>query len=163
MALQTNGELTVDVDQDTVFKFLEVPEQLAKCIPGCHDLRQIGPTSFSAVLTSEISFMTLSFQVRVEVVKIDAPHGIEARITGKPIGFVGQLVATAGLQIRNAGQGRTMIQHSSDVSLTGKLGGLGQPVFRAKSSEMAKKFTANLKAALEGDSTATKTADEHSP
>lgn len=159
MGMQTTGEITVDLDQETAFKFLEVPEQLAKCIPGCHDLYQIGPTKFTAVLTNEISFMTLSFHVTVEVVKIEPPHTIEAKITGKPAGFVGQLVATAGLQVRDGGQGRTIIRHSSDVTLTGKLGGLGQPVFRAKSNEMATKFAANLRAALEKNA-AKKTAGE---
>jgi len=158
MALQTTGEITVEVDRDTAFKFIEVPEQLAQCIPGCHDLRQVAPGSFAAVLTNQVSFMTLNFQVIVEVVKVDPPHAIEARITGKPIGFAGQLTATAGLRLAEAGHGRTIIRHSSDVGLTGKLGGLGQPVFRAKSAEMATKFAANLKAALEknvGGKTAT--------
>lgn len=150
MALQTTGEIMVAVDRDTAFKFIEVPEQLAHCIPGCHDLRQTAPASFTAVLTNEVSFMTLNFQVVVEVVKINPPHTIEARITGRPIGFSGQLMGTAELQLTDAGQGRTLIRHSSDIGLTGKLGSLGQPVFRAKSAEMTAKFGANLKAALEG-------------
>jgi carbon monoxide dehydrogenase subunit G len=149
MALQSTGEITVKVDRDTAFKFIEAPEQLAQCIPGCSDLRQVGPGSFSAVLTSEISLITLRFQVVVEVVKIDPPHTIEAKITGKPIGFSGQLIGTAKLYLGESGQGRTIIRHSSDIGLTGKLGGLGQPVFRAKSAEMSTKFAANLKAALE--------------
>lgn len=151
MALQTTGEIVVDVDRDTVFKFIEVPEQLAQCIPGCRDLRQASPTSFTAVLTSEVSFMTLNFQVVVEVVKISPPNAIEAKITGRPMGFSGQLMGTAQLQLADAGEGRTIIRHSSDIGLTGKLGSLGQPVFRAKSTEMSAKFAANLKAAVEKD------------
>jgi uncharacterized protein len=160
MALQTTGEIIVEVDPDTVFKFIEVPEQLAQCIPGCRDLRQVAPSSFTALLTSEVSFMTLNFQVVVEVVKINPPHAIEARIMGRPIGFSGQLIGTAELRLADAGQGRTVIRHSSDIGLTGKLGSLGQPVFRAKSAEMTAKFAANLKAALERNAGQKKTADE---
>lgn len=149
MGLQTTGEIIVEVDRETAFKFLEAPDQLARCIPGCHDLQQVAPGSFTAVLTSEVSFMTLNFNVVVEVVKIDPPHTIEARITGRPIGFSGQLLGTAELHLADAGEGRTAIRHSSDIGLTGKLGSLGQPVFRAKSAEMSAKFAATLKAALE--------------
>lgn len=149
MGLQTTGEIVVAVDRDDAFRYIEVPEQLAQCIPGCSELREVSPGSFTAVLTNEVSFMTLKFQVVVEVVKVDPPRLIEAKITGKPIGFVGQLTASAGLQLSEAGPGRTVIRHTSDVGLTGKLGGLGQPVFRAKSAEMSAKFGANLKAALE--------------
>jgi carbon monoxide dehydrogenase subunit G len=91
-------------------------------------------------------------------VKIDPPHAIEARITGRPIGFSGQLLGTAELQLSDAGEGRTAIRHSSDIGLTGKLGSLGQPVFRAKSAEMSAKFAATLKAALENHAGGTEAA-----
>jgi carbon monoxide dehydrogenase subunit G len=160
MPLQTTGEIVVEVDRDTAFKFIEVPEQLAQCIPGCRDLRQVSPASFTALLTSEVSFMTLNFQVVVEVVKIAPPNNIEAKITGRPIGFSGQLVGTAELHLAEAGKDRTIIRHSSDLGITGKLGSLGQPVFRAKSAEMSAKFAANLKAAIERNATATRPAGE---
>jgi carbon monoxide dehydrogenase subunit G len=149
MGLETTGEIIVEVDRETAFKFLEIPDQLARCIPGCHDLQQVTPGTFSAVLTSEVSFMKLNFQVNVEVVKIDPPHVIQARVTGRPLGFSGQLVGTAELHFADAGESRTLIRHSSDIGLTGKLGSLGQPVFRAKSAEMSGRFAANVKAALE--------------
>jgi carbon monoxide dehydrogenase subunit G len=46
--------------------------------------------------------------------------------------------------------GGTLIRYTIDLGLTGKLGGIGQPVFRAKSDELGRKFAANLKAAMEG-------------
>jgi carbon monoxide dehydrogenase subunit G len=160
MALQTTGEVIVEVNHETVFKFIEIPEQLARCIPGCRDLREVAPGRFTAVLTSEVSFMTLNFQVVVEVLNINPPHGIAARITGRPIGFSGQLAGTAELHLADAGQGRTIIRHSSEIGLTGKLGSLGEPVFRAKSAEMTAKFAANLKEALEKSAVSEKTASE---
>jgi hypothetical protein len=149
MALQTTGEIIVEVDHESAFKFVAVPEQLARCIPGCRDLQEVAPGRFTALLTSEVSFMTLNFQVVVEVVKINPPHEIQAKITGRPVGFSGQLMGTAELHLADAGQGRTIIRHSSEIGLTGKLGSLGEPVFRAKSAEMTAKFAANVKAALE--------------
>lgn len=160
MPLETTGEIVVDVDRETAFKFIEIPEQLARCIPGCSDLRETAPGRFTATLSSEISFMTLNFQVVVEVVKIDPPRGIEARITGRPMGISGQLLATAALHLTDAAPGRTVIRHSSSVGLTGKLGSLGQPVFRAKSAEMTAKFGANLKAALEKNAPNPETAGQ---
>ena len=46
----------------------------------------------------------------------------------------------------------TDIDYTSNVGLSGKLGGLGEPVFRAKSAEVAREFGENLKAALEQSS-----------
>ena len=149
MALQNAGDIVVDVERATAFRLVENPQRMAECIPGCHDLRELGPGRFAAVLTNKVSFMTLSFKVIVEVVNMDAPNGIEARITGEPIGLVGRLAANASLKFTDAGEKCTLIHYSADVGLTGKLGGIGQPVFRAKSARLAKEFADNLKAAIE--------------
>src|SRR2546425_12525386 len=149
MALQTTGQIRVDVDRATVFGFVADPVWLAQCIPGCKDLREISEGRYSAVLTNEVGFITLSFKVIVEVLKIDPPRVIEAKITGDAIGLVGRVQATAGLELSELGPGQTEVRYSSKVSLTGKLGGLGEPVFRAKSAEGAKQFGANLKAAID--------------
>jgi uncharacterized protein len=149
MAVQTTGEVSVDVDRGAAFGFVSAPSRLAQCVPGCHDLREISPGRYSAVVTSKVAFITLSFKVTVEIVDIEPPEAIEAKITGDAIGLAGHVVATAGLRLVSVGDGRTAISYSTDVVLTGKLGGLGESVFRAKSAELAREFATNLKAAIE--------------
>ena len=149
MALQTTGQIRVDVDRATVFGFVADPVWLAQCIPGCKDLREISQGRYSAVLTNEVGFITLSFKVVVEVVKVDAPRAIEATITGQALGLVGRVTANAGLELTEAGANQTDIGYAANVGLTGRLGGLGEPVFRSKSAEVAREFAANLKAAIE--------------
>src|SRR5215467_14658589 len=150
MALQTTGQIRVDVDRTTVFALVADPVWLAQRIPGCKDVREISPGRYSAVLTNEVGFITLSFKVIVEVVKIEAPRIIEATITGEALGLVGRVKATAALDLSEAGPGETDIKYAANVGLTGKLGGLGEPVFRAKSAEVAREFAANLKTAIDG-------------
>jgi carbon monoxide dehydrogenase subunit G len=58
-------------------------------------------------------------------------------------------VATARVELREAGERRTIIRYVADVGLTGKLGGLGEPVFRATSARLAREFGTNLKKAIE--------------
>ena len=149
MALQNSGQIRVALDQATVFETVRDPVWLAERIPGCKDLHELAEGRYSAVLTNEVGFITLRFKVIVEVVKIDPPSGIEAKITGDAIGLVGRVQATAGLELSEVGPNQTEIRYSSNVSLTGKLGGLGEPVFRAKSAEVAKQFGTNLKAAID--------------
>jgi uncharacterized protein len=149
MALQTNGQIRVDADRSTVFDFVREPASLAACIPGCNSLQEVSPGVYSAVLTNEVAFLTLSFKVIVEVIKIEAPGTIEAKITGEAIGLVGRVTANAALQLFEPGPGQTEIRYTSSVSLGGKLGGLGEPVFRAKSVEVSRQFGANLRTAIE--------------
>ena len=77
------------------------------------------------------------------------PSAPGATITGEALGLVGRVSANAELELSEAGPHQTDIRYAANVGLTGKLGGLGEPVFRAKSAEVAKDFAANLKAAIE--------------
>jgi len=122
---------------------------LAGCIPGCKDLQEVSPGIYSAVLTNDVAFITLSFKVRVEVIRIEAPDTIEAKITGETIGLAGRVTANAALLLAEVGPSQTEIRYTSNVSLAGKLGGLGEPVFRAKSAEVSRQFGANLRTAIE--------------
>jgi len=148
MGVQANGEIVVDVDRATVFAFVSDPVRLAQCIPGCSDLREIAPGRYAAQLTSRVAYITVKFKVIAEIVKMEPPSAIEVKLTGDAIGLAGRLVAGAGIELADAGE-RTAVRYSAEVTLSGKLGSLGQPVFRAKSAELAQEFAANLKAALE--------------
>ena len=155
MALETTGEVTVEVDRATAFAFVQDPDRLARCIPGCRDLRELAPGRYSAVLANRVAFMMLSFKVIIDMVRIEPPNEIEATITGDAVGLPGHLVATARVQLTEAAARRTTIRYVTDVGLTGKLGGLGQPAFRATSAQLAREFGANLKKGIEAESTET--------
>jgi carbon monoxide dehydrogenase subunit G len=150
MPLQTTGEVTVDVDRQTAFAFVQDAQRLAQCIPGCQQLREIEPgRRYAAVLSSKVAFISISFNCTIDVVRVEPPTAIDAKITGDAIGVLGHVVATAGVQLTEEGERRTRIQYLTDVTLTGKLGGIGQPVFRATSAQLGREFGANLKAAIE--------------
>lgn len=149
MALDTSGEITVAVDRVTAFAGVSDPARLARCIPGCQDVRELSPGRYTATLTSRVAFMTLSFKVAIDVVTIDPPVTIEARVTGDAVGLSGHVVAIASLHLDETADRRTTIRYATAIGLTGRLGGLGQPVFRATSAKMAREFGENLKAEIE--------------
>ena len=155
MAFETSGEIFVDVRRDAAFTFLQDPDRLAACIPGCRDLRMIGPNRYAAVLSGRAGFVTLTFNVTIEIRRMEPPHAIDAAITGDAIGLVGHVTATASVRLDEDGAERTVVRYTTDVALTGKLGGLGQPVFRATSAQLTREFGANLKRALETQPTGT--------
>ena len=153
MALETSGEITVAVDRSTAFAIVRDPVRLARCIPGCTDLREVAPDRYTAVLTSRVAFMTLSFKAIIEVLKIEPPATLEAKITGDTVGLSGHVVATAHMALVETADRHTTIRYATEVGLTGKLGSLGQPVLRATSAKMAREFGDNLKAEIERGST----------
>jgi len=150
MALDTSGEITVAADRSTAFAIVRDPVRLARCIPGCTNLCEVAPDRYTAVLTSRVAFMTLSFNVTIDVAKIEPPATLEAKITGDAVGLSGHVVATARLDLAETANRHTTIRYTTEVGLTGKLGSLGQPFLRATSAKMAREFGDNLKDEIEG-------------
>jgi carbon monoxide dehydrogenase subunit G len=150
--LQTGGNFDVAVSRDRAFAFVNNPQMLATCIPGCSNLTALGNDKYSAKLTNRVGPISLTFDVVVELTKVEPPEAIDASVSGNAAG--GRLSATATVRLSALDANTTKVTYTVDLSLTGKLGGIGQPVFRSKSDELSKKFGANVRAALEADATA---------
>ena len=146
--MQTGGNFTVAVPQDRAFAFISDPFKIATCIPGCSGLREVSPGKYAAKLTNRVGPISIA----VELTKVEAPSAIDAVVSGNAAG--GRLTATATVRLEPVDAANTKVSYTVDLGLTGKLGGIGQPVFRAKSDELSKKFGANVRAALESGETA---------
>ena len=145
--MQTGGEFSVAVGQAAAFAFISDPFAIAGCIPGCSGLREVSPGKYAAKLTNRIGPISVAFDVTVELTKVEAPSAIDAVVSGNAAG--GRLTAIATVRLAAIDAKNTTVTYTVELSLTGKLGGIGQPVFRAKSDELSKKFGANVRAALE--------------
>jgi carbon monoxide dehydrogenase subunit G len=99
--------------------------------------------------------MTVRFNVTIEILNVDPPEAIEAQISGDAVGVVGHVAATASVRLTDEGDERTRLSYSVEIALTGKLGGIGQPIFQATSVRLAHEFGDNLKKAIEGQRTGT--------
>jgi uncharacterized protein len=147
--VQTTGTITIGAPRADVYAFVSDPQRLATCIPGCSDLQEIAPGKYSAVLSNKVAFLSVKFDVVVQIVREVPSEAIDATITGNPVGLAGRLEARAGVRLSDAAAGATQIAYDVELGLTGKLGGLGQPVFKAKSEELSLAFGTNLKNAIE--------------
>src|SRR5581483_11217812 len=119
----------------------------ASCVEGVADLVETDPTHYTATLETKVAYLRFKFQVTVEATRLERPSRIEAKIEGTPLGVVGRLSAMSTTTLSEDGDG-TRIAYAIDVSLTGKLGSLGQPVLKAKAKEMERQFAARLSAAF---------------
>jgi carbon monoxide dehydrogenase subunit G len=149
--MQTSGAFVVAVPRDRAFAFISDPERVATCIPGCTNLRETAPGTYAATLSNRVGPISVKFDVTVQLTKIESPEAIDATVAGNAPALGGRLTATAALRLAEEGGTATRVTYSVDMGLSGRLGGIGQPVFRAKSDELSKAFGANVKAAIEAD------------
>jgi uncharacterized protein len=145
--MKFSGELTVKAPRDAVYKAVRDARFFASCVDGVRDLEETAPDTYTAVFETKVAYMKFAFKVLVQVVRVEEPREIEAKIEGTPLGIVGRLAATSLTTLTDLG-GETKIDYAVDAALTGKLGSLGQPVLRSKAKEMERQFAARLAAAF---------------
>jgi carbon monoxide dehydrogenase subunit G len=146
--MKIEDELTVRAGRDAVFRSVRDARFFTSCLEGVSELTEIDPSHYTALIETRLSFLRLKFKVAVELVRVEAPCEIEAKIEGTPLGILGRLTAVSVTALTEM-NGETHVRYTIDAALTGKLGSLGQAAFSAKAKEMSRRFGANLRAALE--------------
>ncbi|HEY4857829.1 MAG TPA: SRPBCC domain-containing protein [Xanthobacteraceae bacterium] len=145
--MKFTGEITIGAPREAVFAKVRDARFFASCIEGVHDLNEIDADRYTAVLETKVAYLKFKFNVAVEVLRVDPPGEIEAKIEGTPSGIVGRLTARSVTRLLED-TGGTKVTYEVDASLTGKLGSLGQPVLRAKAKEMERQFAQRMRAAF---------------
>ena len=145
--MKFTGEISIPAPREAVFAKVQDARFFASCVEGVQEMKEIDPTHYTAVLETKVAYLKFRFNVAVEVVRMEAPSEIEAKVEGTPLGIVGRLTATSITRLADD-NGGTKVSYEIDTALTGKLGSLGQPVLRSKAKEMERIFTERIRAAF---------------
>lgn len=143
--MNVSGECTVGAPREAVFDKLADPVFFASCFDGVSGLTETGPGRYDATFETTVAYMKFRFKMQVEMVRMNRPDVIEAKIEGSPTGMVGRLAATTNTTLSDVPTG-TRIEYHIESVLAGKLGSLGQPVLKAKARDMERQFVARLRA-----------------
>ena len=145
--MKFTGDIAIVAPREAVFAKVRDARFFASCVEGVQSLSEIDSDHYRAVLETKIAYLKFKFDVAVEVLRIDPPNEIEARIEGTPSGIVGRLSARSLTRLAEE-NGGTRVSYEIEAALTGKLGSLGQPVLRAKAKEMERRFAERIRAAF---------------
>jgi len=146
-AMKFSGDIAILAPREAVFAKVGDPKFFASCVEGLRNLTEIDRTHYTAVMETKIAYLKFRFDVAVEVLRLDPPNDIEAKIEGTPAGVVGRLSARSFARMAEE-NGATRVSYEIEAALTGKLGSLGQPVLRAKMKEMERQFAKRVRAAF---------------
>jgi carbon monoxide dehydrogenase subunit G len=143
--MKFTGRIDVPALREAVFEKLCDAHFFASCLDGVQDLVEIDDRHYTATLETRVAYVKFKFAVAVEIVELDQPVRVVARVEGTPMGMVGRLTATSAASLEEQ-DGGTAVSYELDVALTGKLGSLGQPVLKSKAKEMERQFASRIQA-----------------
>ena len=139
------GELIVKAPREQVFDRLKDARFFASCVEGVRDLKEITPTTYSAISKPRSPTSSSSSKSRSSSRAPTGPMPSRPRSKASRtaiVAAVGDVVPRSS----SKNDGGTAIQYAIEANLTGRVGSIGQPVLKAKAKEMERLFVQNLHA-----------------
>jgi carbon monoxide dehydrogenase subunit G len=136
--MKMSGEQRIAASRDEVWKALNDPDVLKRCIPGCQSLAKESDTRMVATVEIKIGPIGARFNGAVELADINAPSSYTLIIEGQG-GTVGSVKSIAKVQLRED-NGATVLGYDVDAQVSGRLAQLGGPIMDATAKQLAARF-----------------------
>lgn len=136
--MNINGQIDIHADQATVWRRLNDPDVLARCIPGCEQFEKLSDTEYRAVVKIKVGPVAARFKGRVTLADLDPPNG--CRISGEGEGGIaGFAKGGARVQLMQMNE-MTQLSYDADAQIGGKLAQLGQRLVVGAARKFADEF-----------------------
>ena len=131
------GSYKLNVKKEVVWKALNDPEILKKCIPGCEVFEKESNTVFNATATNQIGPMNATFSGKLSLSNIHENQSYKLSGEGQSsVGFVNG-IADVKLTEEN---GLTILNYEVDVNVGGKVAQLGSRLINGVAKKMSDYF-----------------------
>jgi uncharacterized protein len=142
---------TIDLPEaspDKVWAFVMDVPSMAKCIPGCDGVEELGNNHYKAVVKIKVGPIGLSLASDISIVEKDETNrtaSLLVEAADKRVG--GAVKATMSMKLTPEGAG-TKLEVTTDANVMGRIGDFGQPIIRKKADQTLQEVAANLRKAL---------------
>ena len=146
--MKMSGEQRIAAKRDDVWKALNDPEVLRRCIPDCQSLTKESDTRLVATVEIKIGPIGARFNGAVELADINAPESYTLIMEGQAgtVGFVKSIVKVKLADEASA----TLLTWDADAQVGGRLAQLGGPIMDATSKQLAGRFFSQFASVITG-------------
>ncbi len=147
--MDIEGEYRIPAAREAVWRALNDPQVLSRCIPGCECLESRSPSEFDARVAARIGPVKARFATRIELSDIDPPasYTISGEGQGGAAGF-GR--GSADVTLEEAGDGATVLRYQARLEVGGKLAQVGSRLLVGTTRKLAGEFFGRLSGLLGG-------------
>ncbi|MBI4279287.1 MAG: carbon monoxide dehydrogenase subunit G [Armatimonadetes bacterium] len=135
--MKMEGTYTLAAARDRVWKALNDPDALARCVPGCKDLQPAGTDVFKATLEVGVGPVRGTFQGKIQIAERVAPERITLRVEGG--GAPGTIRAEGALRLTEQ-DGQTAVNYVGEAQVTGLIASVGHRMIGGVARMLAEQF-----------------------
>lgn len=142
------SRFVVQAPPERVWDFLVDPAQMVACVPGCSEVQQTGPTTYRAVMSAKVAYVTFRAPLEIQLTRQDPPHVFESTMRGADARLGSNVDIRTTVSLTPRGDA-TEVAYRSDVKLGGKLGSLGESLFRGKANQLGRELAERVQREIE--------------
>lgn len=135
------GVFHIEAARDTVWELLNDPTVLARTLPGCERLVEVGENRFEGVITVGIASITSTYAGTVSMSDVRPGEGYTIDVSGDG---KGGFVKGRGTITLSDEAGQTSMEVSGDANIGGRIAGVGQRLLDGAAKKVLKEFAAAL-------------------
>ena len=145
--MKLDGAQVIAADRMTVWKAINDPEILQRCISGCEEMTRTSPTQYDAIVKQKIGPVSATFNGVVTL--SDVREGESLRLYGEGKGGVAGMAKGGAVVTLTDVPGGTQLSYDAEASVAGKLAQLGSRLIDGVAQKMVNGFFANFKNEVE--------------
>ncbi len=136
--MEMQGEQLIRAPQQRVWEALNDAQILAKCIPGCEEIKRLSDTESDVRMLAKIGPVRARFSGRILMSEITVPTGCTLTFEGNG-GAAGMAKGSSKVALEAKGDD-TRLVYSVAAAVGGKLGQIGGRLIDASAKKMADDF-----------------------
>jgi hypothetical protein len=139
--MQISGEIKLPAPVESVWQALHDVNVLRATVPGCQELEQTGPDTYTGAATVGIAVIKGTYKGTLKLVEQREPAfariAVQAKSGHAEIGGAGELSLEAA-------DGETLLRYTGDASIKGPLAVVGGRLLPSASKHLTEEFFHNL-------------------
>jgi len=141
--VKISGSYTLPLPRERAYQLMQDPEILARAIPGCESLEEIGPDEYRMKMKMALASLSGAFEGKVRITEQTPPESFRLVVEGS--GRVG-FVKGDGLLKLGPVEGGTEVSYEGEAQVGGTMAAVGQRLIDGTAKMMIKKFFDKLAA-----------------
>src|SRR6478672_10843305 len=123
--MKISGSATLNAPVDQVWAAFNDPAVLARTLPGCQQLREVGPDAYKMTITAGVASIKGTYEGDVALTEQNPPGTVSADVK---------------VLLEESPTGGTALTYDADAVVGGAIGGVGQRMLTGVAKKMAGQF-----------------------
>jgi len=136
--MKISGTAALKASPQQVWDAFHDPEVLARCLPGCESLTEVGPDEYAMTVTAGVAAIKGTYQGKVALLNPQHPEQFTMKAQGA--GGPGTVDADVVVHLAPSAAGGTDLSFDADAAVGGMIGGVGQRMLAGVTKKMAGQF-----------------------